>query len=86
MGGVITTGGGFSTFYPRPWYQTTAVDTYLSSPIGNSASSGYNSLGRGYPDLSFIGVNYEVVVGGRGYLYFGTSASTPVAAAMSKSA
>ena len=30
LGGVITSGGGFSTVYPRPEWQDTAVDDYFS--------------------------------------------------------
>jgi tripeptidyl-peptidase-1 len=56
----------------------------LSSTAGKAAASGYNSAGRGYPDMAFIGVNYQVVIGGEIYQIYGTSASTPVAAAMSK--
>ena len=58
------------------------MSAYLSSSQGQAAASGYNPAGRGYPDLSFIGVNYPVVISGRTYTMCGTSASTPVAAAM----
>ena len=82
LGGVITTGGGFSAYYPLPSYQSAAVKAYLASPQGKAAAPGFNPAGRAYPDLSFIGVNYPVVISGRTYTMCGTSASTPVAAAM----
>ena len=83
-GGVITSGGGFSMHVPRPWYQDILVSTYLSSPVNKNTRSGYNPYGRGYPDLSFIGVSYPVVMLGQMLLVSGTSASAPVAAALSK--
>ena len=49
---------------------------------------GYNTSNRGYPDLSFAGVNFIVRVPDFGYpsgnteANAGTSASSPVAAAM----
>lgn len=82
MGGVITSGGGFSAYYTQPWYQSSAVASYFTTAAGEASYPGYNSAGRGYPDLSFIAVSYPVVVGGYRAVYYGTSASTPVAAAM----
>ena len=83
-GGAITSGGGFSMHTPRPWYQDTLVSSYLSSTAIKNTRSGYNTNGRGYPDLSFIGVNYPVVLLQNIALVSGTSASAPVAAALSK--
>ena len=85
LGGLITTGGGFSSYYPRPSWQDTAVSSYFTSLGSNQPYPGYNAGGRGYPDVSLLGVNYEVFIGGNKTLVFGTSASTPVFAAMSKS-
>jgi tripeptidyl-peptidase-1 len=65
LGGVITSGGGFSTYYAQPSWQTNAVNTYFGTlPSSESPASGYNVMGRGYPDISLIGVAYEVVIGG----------------------
>jgi len=79
LGGVITTGGGFSTYSPTPEWQHAAVNTYLAR---SSAAAGYNPNGRAYPDVSMIGVWYQVVVNNQLSAVFGTSASSPVFAAM----
>ena len=83
QGGVITTGGGFSTLFTAPDYQTDAISNYFKS-LGalQQPASGYNAEGRGYPDVSMAGLNYEVVVGGKTYQVSGTSASAPVVAGM----
>jgi tripeptidyl-peptidase-1 len=78
-GGQITTGGGFSTKYEMPSYQKDAVQDYLKSSTGKAAASGYAN-GRGYPDISMAGFDYEVVVAGRTVGVSGTSASSPVVA------
>ena len=83
-GGVITTGGGFSGFYPQPTYQSSAVAAYLSSAAGTAAAAGFNRQGRAYPDLAAIGVNYPTYIGGVLYSLYGTSASAPVVAALCK--
>jgi tripeptidyl-peptidase-1 len=78
-GGLITTGGGFSTFYSQPSYQSSAVSHYFSTakaPLG----SGYAKQNRGYPDISMPGHNYIVVINNNQYQVSGTSASSPVAA------
>jgi tripeptidyl-peptidase I len=83
LGGVITTGGGFSTFFPTPSWQADAVSDYFSRLTSSEyPSSGYNEKGRAYPDVSIIGVWYPVVIQGELTPLFGTSASSPVMAAM----
>jgi tripeptidyl-peptidase-1 len=84
LGGIITTGGGFSTYFSAPSWQQSAISTYFSelSTQGLHLSAGYNPNGRGYPDVSLIGVEYQVVVGGAIASVFGTSCSSPVFAAM----
>lgn len=68
-GGVITTGGGFSTIFSAPSYQSAAISDYFSSlSAAETPASGYASKGRGYPDISMAGLNYEVVVGGKTYM------------------
>lgn len=78
-GGVITSGGGFSNYYPLPSWQQPNVDSWKSqdNPYGI-----YNIHGRAYPDISALGHNYQVVINGTFYLESGTSASAPVVAAM----
>jgi len=80
-GGVITTGGGFSTKYTAPDYQKSAISSYFSS-VSPAPVSGYVKTGRGYPDVAMAGHNYEVVIAGSLYQVSGTSASSPVTAAM----
>jgi tripeptidyl-peptidase I len=51
-----TTGGGFSSSVPRPSWQDTAVNTYLSQHSSLlPPSSMFNSSNRGYPDVSATG-------------------------------
>jgi len=85
-GGTITSGGGFSTYYPTPAWQKPAVNGYMSylNSLQPSMrpSKGYNPNGRAYPDISLLGVNYQTVVQGQLVSLFGTSASAPVFAAL----
>jgi len=75
-GGQISTGGGFSDYYEQPKWQASAVAGYFAA--GKKAAPGYDKTGRGYPDVSLAGHNYEIVVGGVAQLESGTSASSPV--------
>jgi tripeptidyl-peptidase I len=77
-GGVITSGGGFSMYFSRPSWQSTVVEDYLKN---TSFSPGYNPNGRGYPDISLIGTNYQIMLYSTIQSVYGTSASTPVLAA-----
>jgi tripeptidyl-peptidase I len=70
------TGGGFSNVFSRPAYQDKAVASFLSTIPSNFAGV-FNRTGRGYPDASFQGWNFEIVVGGDTGLVGGTSASSP---------
>jgi hypothetical protein len=87
FGGVITSGGGFSTIAERnavaPW-QVSAVDAYLSAANADAYPplNHFNPSGRGYPDVATYGSNYFVYLGGRITRESGTSASAPVFAAM----
>ena len=76
------TGGGFSNAYPRPAWQHEAVQSYFDrlAAAGHSPEPGYDTTGRGYPDVAFPGVNFVTVVGGVLSLVSGTSASTPALA------
>jgi len=80
--GLITTGGGFSIVFPRPSYQNAAVSTYLRTASNLPPLELFASNGRGYPDVSVMGHNYVVVIGGQLQVVSGTSASAPVFAAM----
>eukprot|EP01034_Spumella_vulgaris_P026655 gene26655-33268_t len=81
LAGVITSGGGFSTYYAQPSWQTAAVTSYFAG-LKTQPASGYNAKGRGIPDISLLGVNYQVVVADQLVTLFGTSASSPVFAGM----
>lgn len=82
-GGVITSGGGFSTYYPTPRWQKKAVEQYFASlPENKQPTSGFNREGRAYPDVSLIGVWYNMFEQGQRTPVFGTSASAPVFGAM----
>jgi tripeptidyl-peptidase-1 len=86
--GIITSGGGFSNYYPQPSYQTENVQQYFAqtSPYSDPSvpSQTYNRSNRGYPDVSAQAVFYSVMIGGvnLNVAIAGTSASTPVVAGM----
>lgn len=84
MGGVITSGGGFSTYYLQQPWQASAIQAYFKTVAGTAKApvAGYKANGRGYPDISFLGHNYAVAIGGDWYSVSGTSASCPVFAGM----
>lgn len=82
LGGVITSGGGFSDLDPRPPYQDAAVARFLATSPSLPNPEKFNSSGRSYPDISANGHSYLVVLGGELESIHGTSASTPVVAAI----
>lgn len=85
LGGVITSGGGFSDVSSRaetaPW-QTAAVNAYLNLADVTPPTSYFNPEGRGYPDVATYASNYFVYLNGKITRESGTSASAPVFAAM----
>jgi tripeptidyl-peptidase-1 len=80
-GGLITSGGGFSTYFDAPSYQSSVISDYLNN-VSPKPASGYNADGRGIPDVAFLGHNYNVIVGGTNYVVSGTSASSPAFAGL----
>jgi len=80
-GGGITSGGGFSSVFAKPAWQTSAVNGYLSR-VATAPAPGFNTTGRGYPDLALAGHSYEVVIGGKFTQVDGTSCSSPAFAGM----
>ena len=80
--GRITSGGGFSTNYPKQNWQAAAVEKYFTTAAaaGKSPIPGYNINGRAYPDISVMGLNYLVMYGGGWVGMAGTSAACPVMA------
>ena len=73
--------GGFSNYFGIPSYQTSYVSTYLSA-LGSTNSGKYNASGRGYPDVSAQGQDFEVVVDGSVEAVSGTSCSSPTFASV----
>ena len=77
VGGEITSGGGYSNYYKRPDWQNSHIGAYFNYVSGShkEPASGYNTSGKGYPDVAVAGSRYMTIVGG-------TSASAPVVAGM----
>ena len=77
-----TSGGGFSDFFERPWWQVNASEHYLNSSVVKPPSSYYNKNGRVYPDVTLVAHNYLTVIEGGHVCVDGTSASGPSFAGM----
>ncbi|KAF8145773.1 family S53 protease-like protein [Mycena galopus ATCC 62051] len=75
------TGGGFSNFFSTAYYQTTAVADFLKT-IPNDFVGTFNKSGRGYPDVSTQGWNFEFFAYNRSMSIGGTSASSPTFASI----
>ncbi|KAI0005254.1 subtilisin-like protein [Xylariaceae sp. FL0662B] len=73
--------GGFSNYFATPEWQRSDVDKYIAA-INGSHQGLYNETGRAIPDISASGTNYVIQVGGYETDVLGTSASTPVVAAL----
>lgn len=82
VGGIITTGGGFSNVYAMPDYQREAVSAYLKTSRVPTTAGFFNASGRAYPDISALGASFMVFINGRMTAVSGTSASTPVVGGM----
>ncbi|KAF4120000.1 putative serine esterase (DUF676) [Geosmithia morbida] len=78
---VYFTGGGFSNLWARPAWQDDVVKSYLDVH-GQEWSAYYNSSGRAYPDVAAFGLGHKTVNHGEVEDGGGTSASTPVVAAI----
>ncbi|KAL6306869.1 family S53 protease [Sparassis latifolia] len=68
--------GGFSNYFAIPSFQQGVVDSYISG-LGSTYSGLYNASGRGFPDVSAQGVNFEIIVDGSEEGVDGTSCSSP---------
>ncbi|KAF9963495.1 hypothetical protein BGZ70_007381 [Mortierella alpina] len=78
---VSFSGGGFSEYFSQPTYQQSNVSPYLNN-LGPKYSGLFNSAGRAYPDVAAQGDHFQIVVNGTVRSIGGTSASTPVFAAV----
>ncbi|KAH9053895.1 peptidase S8/S53 domain-containing protein [Lactarius vividus] len=72
-------GGGFSEYFPRPWYQQQAVSTFLDN-LGQQYSGLYNPDGRGIPDISAQAMKIRFFYKGEEIRGDGTSGSAPIVA------
>jgi tripeptidyl-peptidase-1 len=84
---IITSGGGFSNLYPTASFQIEDVAQYFDIATtafqNTSAPHGYfNASGRGFPDIAAEAAFYAIIINGSETYAAGTSASTPVFAAM----
>ncbi|KAG6239764.1 hypothetical protein E4U25_000321 [Claviceps purpurea] len=90
---TFSSSGGFSNMFPQPPWQANAVGNYLlrhnpnyfaydttGNVIPNNTQGIYNRGGRAYPDISALGDNGVVVIGGEIGLLGGTSMSAPIVA------
>lgn len=75
-------GGGFSVYLEQPLYQANAVGAFLKQHTAYQAAGLYNASGRGYPDVSLQGVNFEAVWYQQTIQLSGTSCSTPTFASI----
>jgi len=78
-------GGGFSNYFARPSYQDSVVEDYLNraSEVGDYLDKGYfNRGGRAYPDVAAEGDRFRIWVSGSAASIGGSSAATPVFAAV----
>jgi len=82
----VSGGGGFSDTFPIPSYQQAAVAKYKSSADAKlPPQSMWNNTGRGYPDVSALAGQQNAYCISAGSLLlgiYGTSAATPVTAAI----
>lgn len=88
--GWIASSGGFSNYFPRPWYQQSAVSTYLEEYIDPEAKEYYRSneyanfSGRAFPDIAAHGAKpyFAVIDRNRSASATGTSESAPIVASI----
>lgn len=89
---AYSSSGGFSNIFPIPDYQKTAVANYFANydpPYPyyydgqyNNSTGLYNRNGRGIPDVAANGDNIATYIEGNFTLEGGTSASSPIFAAI----
>ncbi|KAK4121515.1 tripeptidyl-peptidase-like protein [Parathielavia appendiculata] len=83
--GAAFSSGGFSDFFARPEWQEEVVRGYvegLKKRNDTTRLALFNHTGRAMPDISAIGSGFQILMGGENGQVYGTSASTPVVAAM----
>jgi tripeptidyl-peptidase-1 len=75
-------GGGFSSIFPQPSWQSKAVKKYLQKYAPKYGESVFNSSGRAFPDVSALGLNLATVYLNKTRGVGGTSASAPIFASI----
>ena len=73
---------GFSNIFERPSWQSHAVQNYLHKYSPPYPESVFNHSGRGFPDVSAIGLSVATVFLNHTYGVGGTSASAPIFASI----
>ena len=84
LGGVVTSGGGFSGTYTLPYWQADAVASYFAQVDGTQQqpAGGFSKGGRGYPDVALPARTLRWSLGTCSTSWSGTSASAPSVAGM----
>ncbi|KAH9177900.1 subtilisin-like protein [Lactarius sanguifluus] len=77
--GADLSGGGFSDYFERPWYQEEAVSTFLQH-LGNQYQGLYNASGRGIPDIAAQAIGLPIFFNSNEQKESGTSLAAPVVA------
>ncbi|KAJ6451836.1 subtilisin-like protein [Mycena vitilis] len=75
------TGGGFSNVFAAPSFQSGAVSGFLKT-VPDDFPGIFNKTGRGYPDVSTQGWNFQMVNASKVVITGGASASAPVFASV----
>ncbi|KAH9052981.1 subtilisin-like protein [Lactarius deliciosus] len=76
---AILSGGGFSDYFKRPYYQDDAVTTFFGI-LGNQYHGLYDASGRGFPDIAAQAFDIGTVFRNEYKVMEGTSGSTPIVA------
>ncbi|KAH8985535.1 subtilisin-like protein [Lactarius akahatsu] len=72
-------GGGFSEYFKRPYYQENAMAIFFET-LGNQYHGFYNATSRGYPDVAAQALFIGIIAGGEYEVIEGTSCSAPIVA------
>jgi tripeptidyl-peptidase-1 len=70
-------GGGFSNYFDRPFYQEEVVEEYLKALPKGTYAGLFNPNGRAYPDVSAQSDRFRIFLKGKPVSIGGTSASSP---------
>ncbi|KAG5653561.1 hypothetical protein H0H81_012250 [Sphagnurus paluster] len=79
---VFFSGGGFSDYFPRPWYQDAAVKGWQKNFPKDKYKGLFNENGRAIPDVAAQGRRFRIFWKGGIISIGGTSASAPTFAAI----